>query len=57
MELPRNETSVARPDKEEGTRKKAARGTMVGFKLCDCPSDRDQRWESQMMSAEEVGRG
>lgn len=45
MELPRNETSVARPDKEKGRREKATRGTVVGFKLCDCPRNRDQRWE------------
>lgn len=50
MELPRNETSMARPNKEKGRRKKATRGTSVGFKLCDCPRNRDQRWGGQMMS-------
>lgn len=50
MESPRNETSVDRPDKEKGRRRKATRGTVVGFKLCDCPGNRDQRWEGQMMS-------
>lgn len=50
MESPRNETSMDRPDKEKGRREKATRGTVVGFKLCDCPGNRDQRWEGQMMS-------
>lgn len=35
---------LARADKEKGRREKATRGTVVGFKLCDCPGNRDQRW-------------
>jgi hypothetical protein len=36
-------------DKEKGRREKATRGTSVGFKLCECPRNRDQRWGGQMI--------
>lgn len=60
MESPRNETSVARANKEKGRREKATRGTVVGFKLCDCPGagisvgESNDVWEPLQ---KEVGRG
>lgn len=53
MGSPRNETSVARANKEKGRREKATRGTVVGFKLCDCPGvprEPGSALGSQMMS-------